>query len=147
MANLCDTQFILTCGSKEAIMDLWKSMKELGAEDGYMPLHKLAKHYGIDYENKCISVRGHVYWADFEEDEENDLYKLSFDVESAWTPPSELIEEIDKKLGEQINIYYRAIESGCELFVIHDPTYSFFLEEVCISSSGTGSRSVAIRMC
>ena len=31
MANLCDTQFIITCGSKEPIMNLWESMKELGA--------------------------------------------------------------------------------------------------------------------
>lgn len=86
MANLCDTQFIITCGSKEPIINLWESMKELGAEKGYMPLHQLAEHYGIDYEKKYISVRGHVYWADIEANEEDDLYKLSFDVESAWSP-------------------------------------------------------------
>ena len=136
MANLCDTQFIITCGSKEPIMNLWESMKEQGAEKGYMPLYQLAEHYGIDYEKKCISVRGHVYWADIEANEEDDLYKLSFDVESAWSPTIELFEEIDSKLGELFNIHYRAIECGCDIFIVHDPTYSFFPEEACVSSSG-----------
>lgn len=136
MANLCDTQFIITCDSKEPIMDLWESMKEFGAEKGYMSLYKLAEHYGIDYEKECISVRGHIYWADMEADEDNDLYKLSFDVESAWSPNNELFEEIDKRLGEKMDINYRAIECGCNIYVVHDPTYSFFPEEACISSSG-----------
>lgn len=61
-------------------------------------LYQLAEHYGIDYEKKGISVRGHIYWAEFEADETNDYYLLSFDTESAWDACSELFEEINHVL-------------------------------------------------
>lgn len=39
-------------------------------------LDDLAKHYGIDYQKKHISVRGHIYWAEYEEDEDTSLLSL-----------------------------------------------------------------------
>ena len=44
----------------------------------------MTEHYGIDYEAKHISVRGHIYWAEYEEDPANDYYLLSFETETAW---------------------------------------------------------------
>ena len=44
-------------------------------------LCKLAEHDGIDYEQRGISVRGHIYWTEFEDDEDGGVH--SFDTESA----------------------------------------------------------------
>lgn len=33
--------------------------------DSSIWLYQLAEHYGIDYETKQISVRGHIYWAEY----------------------------------------------------------------------------------
>lgn len=135
MANLCDTNFILT-GSRKAVNDLWNTMKKLGVESGNLPLFKLAEHYGIDYEKKHISVRGHIYWASYEEDETEDLYKLSFDVESGWTPTVELFETINEILWDELELHYRAIEPGCEIFTVCDPGCLWFPEDCCVSAYG-----------
>lgn len=64
--------------------DLWNTLQKMNVNTKNIWLDELAKYYGIDYEAKHISVRGHIYWAEYEEDEENDNYLLSFCTETAW---------------------------------------------------------------
>ncbi len=66
MANICDTQYKVT-GSRKAVADLWNTLQELEVNSNNVYLYLLAEHYGIDYEKKGISVRGHIYWAEYEE--------------------------------------------------------------------------------
>ena len=61
MANICDTQYKVT-GSRKAVADLWNTLQELEVNSNNVYLYLLAEHYGIDYEKKGISVRGHIYW-------------------------------------------------------------------------------------
>ena len=63
MANICDTQYKVT-GSRKAVADLWNTLQELEVNSNNVYLYLLAEHYGIDYEKKGISVRGHIYWAE-----------------------------------------------------------------------------------
>lgn len=93
-------------------------------------LGDLAKHYGIDFEARHISVRGLIYWAEY--NEEDNI--LSIETESAWDR-SELIEEINKDLGYVLSVSFRVIECGCEVYYIHDEG-NYFPEECCVSSSG-----------
>ena len=58
MANICDTQYKVT-GSRKAVADLWNTLQELEVNSNNVYLYLLAEHYGIDYEKKGISVRGH----------------------------------------------------------------------------------------
>ena len=107
MANICDTQYKVT-GSRKAVADLWNTLQELEVNSNNVYLYLLAEHYGIDYEKKGISVRGHIYWAEYEEDDENTL--LSFETESAWDACTELFEEINHHLHDELSISYRVCE-------------------------------------
>lgn len=71
MANTCDTSYKVT-GTKASVTNLWNALKELGAETKDVYLCDLAKHYGIDYEKRGISVRGHIYWAQFESEPDDE---------------------------------------------------------------------------
>ena len=132
MSNICDTQYKVR-GSRKALSDLWNTlqMMEVNSKDVY--LYKLAEHYGIDCEHSGISVRGHIYWAEFEDNKDGGL--LSFDTESAWTACDLFFDELNKVLGNELSISYREIECGCEIFHVHDEG-GFFPEECCVSSSG-----------
>ena len=103
--------------------------------DSSIWLYQLAEHYGIDYETKQISVRGHIYWAEYEEDPANDYYLLSFETETAWDACNELFDEINHLLWDELSISYRVCECGCEVYYVHDEG-DFFPEEVAVSSSG-----------
>ena len=81
MANQATTTYKVT-GSRKAVSDLWKTLQGMNVNTKNVWLNELADFYGIDYEAKQISVRGHIYWAEYEEDDENAL--LSFETESAW---------------------------------------------------------------
>ena len=111
MANIATTTHKVT-GSHKAVNDLWNTLQKMEVNSKNVWLYQLAEHYGIDYEKKGISVRGHIYWAEFEADEANDYYLLSFDTESAWDACSELFEEINHVLGDQLSISYRVCECG-----------------------------------
>lgn len=128
MSNICDTQYKVR-GSRKALSDLWNTlqMMEVNSKDVY--LYKLAEHYGIDYEHRGISVRGKIYWAEFEDDEDGGL--LSFDTESAWSACDLFFDELNKVLGNELSISYREIECGCEIFYVHD-VGGFFPEECCV---------------
>ena len=98
-------------------------------------LYELAERYGIDYEKKGISVRGFIYWAEFEEKESDDYCLLSFDTETAWSACDLFFDELNKALGGELSISYREIEPGCDIYFVHDEC-GWFPEECCISSSG-----------
>ena len=134
MANLATTTYKVT-GTREAVNNLWTTLQNMEVDSKDIWLFKLAEHYGIDYEKKQISVRGHIYWAEYEEEEENDYYLLSLDTETAWDACNELFLEINRILGDELSISYRCCESGCDLFYTHDEG-DFFPEECCVSSYG-----------
>lgn len=64
MANLCDTQYKIT-GEKKAVADLWNTLQEMNVNEKNIWLGDLANHYGIDYKAKGFSVRGEIYWAEY----------------------------------------------------------------------------------
>ena len=132
MANICDTQYKVM-GERKAVADLWNTLQTMEVNTKNVYLYKLAEHYGIDYEKMGIPVRGHVYWAEFEADD--DICLLSFDTESAWSACEEFFDELNKVLGGELSISYREIECGCDVFYVHDEQ-GFFPEECCVSSSG-----------
>lgn len=134
MANLATTTYKVT-GTREAVNNLWTTFQDMEVDSKDIRLFKLAEHYGIGYEKKQISVRGHIYWAEYEEDEENDYFLLSFETETAWDACNELFFEINRILNDELSISYRCCESGCDLFYTHDEG-DFFPEECCVSSYG-----------
>ena len=113
MANICDTQYRIT-GEREAVANLWNTINGLDVNQKNVWLSDLAKHYGIDYEQKGISVRGHIYWAEFEENE--DVALLSLDTETAWTACNSFFNELNKRLGGKLSVSYREIEWGVTFF-------------------------------
>lgn len=103
MANTCTTTYKVT-GSRKAVNDLWNVLQKMEVNSKNVLLYQLAEQYGIDYEKKGISIRGHIYWADFEADERNDNYLLSFETESAWCACTELFEEINHTMHDELSI-------------------------------------------
>ena len=134
MANTCTTTYKVT-GTRKAVNDLWTVLQKMEVNSKNVWLHQLAEYYGIDYEKKGISVRGHIYWAEFESDEVNDYYLLSFETESAWSACDELFDEINHVLWNELSISYREIECGCGIYFVHDEG-EYFTEECCVSSCG-----------
>jgi len=132
MANTCDTQYKIT-GERKAVADLWNTINGLKVNQKNVWLGDVAKHYGIDYEQKGISVRGHIYWAEYEEDEEIAL--LSLDTETAWTACNDFFKELNKQLDGRLSISYREIEWGCDIFYVHDEGF-YFTEECCVDANG-----------
>ena len=115
MANQATTTYKVT-GTRKAVNDLWSTLQKMEVNSKNIWLYQLAEHYGIDYETKQISVRGHIYWAEYEEDPANDYYLLSFETETAWDACNELFEEINHLLWdeplfhtESVNVAVRSI--------------------------------------
>ena len=134
MANQASTTYKVT-GTRKAVSDLWNTLQSMNVNTKNIWLDDLAKFYGIDYEAKHISVRGHIYWAEYEEDEENDNFLLSFCTETAWDACNDLFEEINHLLWDELSISYRVCECGCEVYYVHDEG-NYFPEEACVSSYG-----------
>ena len=134
MANTCDTSYKVI-GSPKAVKKLWNTLQEMEVNSKNVYLYELAERYGIDYEKKGISVRGFIYWAEFEEKESDDYCLLSFDTETAWSACDLFFDELNKALGGELSISYREIEPGCDIYFVHDEC-GWFPEECCVSSSG-----------
>lgn len=134
MANTCDTSYKVI-GSPKAMKKLWNTLQEMEVNSKNVYLYELAERYGIDYEKKGISVRGFIYWAEFEEKESDDYCLLSFDTETAWSACDLFFDELNKALGGELSISYREIEPGCDIYFVHDEC-GWFPEECCVSSSG-----------
>ena len=132
MANQASTTYKVT-GTRKAVSDLWNTLQSMNVNTKNICLDDLAKFYGIDYEAKHISVRGHIYWAEYEEDEDHVL--LSFETETAWDACNELFGEINHLLWDELEISYRVVECGCEAYYVHDEG-NYFPEEACVSSYG-----------
>ena len=130
MANQATTLYRITSDTPNAVIDFWNTLQNMNVNNTNIWLGDLAKHYGIDFEARHISVRGLIYWAEY--NEEDNI--LSVETESAWDR-SELIEEINKDLGNVLSVSFRVIECGCEVYYIHDEG-NYFPEECCVSSSG-----------
>ena len=81
MANIATSTYKVT-GSHKVVSDLWTAFQSMNVNTQNIWLDELAKYYGIDYETKHISVRGHIYFAEYEED--NGRALLSFETETAW---------------------------------------------------------------
>ena len=134
MANTCDTSYKVI-GSPKVVKKLWNTLQEMEVNSKNVYLYELAERYGIDYEKKGISVRGFIYWAEFEEKESDDYCLLSFDTETAWSACDLFFDELNKVLGGELSISYREIEPGCDIYFVHDEC-GWFPEECCVSSSG-----------
>ena len=134
MANTCDTSYKVI-GSPKAVKKLWNTLQEMEVNIKNVYLYELAERYGIDYKKKGISVRGFIYWAEFEEKESDDYCLLSFDTETAWSACDLFFDELNKALGGELSISYREIEPGCDIYFVHDEC-GWFPEECCVSSSG-----------
>lgn len=134
MANTCDTSYKVI-GSPKAVKKLWNTFQEMEVNSKNVYLYELAERYGIDYEKKGISVRGFIFWAEFEEKESDDYCLLSFDTETAWSACDLFFDELNKALGGELSISYRDIEPGCDIYFVHDEC-GWFPEECCVSSSG-----------
>lgn len=134
MANTCDTSYKVI-GSPKAVKKLWNTLQEMEVNSKNVYLYELAERYGIDYEKKGISVRGFIYWAEFEVKESDDYCLLSFDTETAWSACDLFFDELNKALGGELSISYREIEPGCDIYFVHDEC-GWFPEECCVSSSG-----------
>jgi hypothetical protein len=134
MANTCDTSYKVI-GSPKAVKKLWNTLQEMEVNSKNIYLYELAERYGIDYKKKGISVRGFIYWAEFEEKESDDYCLLSFDTETAWSACDLFFDELNKALGGELSISYREIEPGCDIYFVHDEC-GWFPEECCVSSSG-----------
>lgn len=132
MANQATSTYRVS-GTRKAVSDLWNTLQSMNVNTKNIWLDDLAKFYGIDYEAKHISVRGHIYWAEYEEDEDHVL--LSFETETAWDACNELFEEINHLLLDELEISYRVVECGCEVYYVHDEG-NYFPEEACVSSYG-----------
>ena len=87
MANQATTTYKVT-GTRKAVNNLWNTFQSMEVNNKNIWLSDLAKHYGIDYEAKQICVRGHIYWAEYEEDE--DVCLLSFETEQHLAETTEL---------------------------------------------------------
>lgn len=134
MANICDTQYNVI-GSRKSVADLWKTLQEFGVDNENVHLYLLAEHYGIDYKKKGISVRGYIYWAEYDENEQGDYAILSFNTSSAWSSCDMFFDEVNKALDNELSISWREIEPGCGIFYTHDEN-DFFPEECYVTASG-----------
>lgn len=132
MANLCDTQYKIT-GEKKAVADLWNTLQEMNVNEKNIWLGDLANHYGIDYKAKGFSVRGEIYWAEYEE--YSDYALLSFDTETAWAACNDFFDALNEKFDGAFSISYREIECGWGFFCVHDEG-EHFPEECCVSAYG-----------
>lgn len=75
MANQATTLYRI-CNAEQgtetsnAVRDLWNTLQSMNVNTKNIWLNDLAKYFGIDYEAKGISVRGHIYWAEYDEEED-----------------------------------------------------------------------------
>lgn len=131
MANICDVTYKV-CGSDHAVKNLFETIQKLDESKKWnLSLAQLAEEYGIDYDKERISVRGCVYFFDF--DDPSGV--LTICTETAWCGCHELFRAISEKLNGELSISYREVECGCEIFSVHDEG-DFFPEQCLVSASG-----------
>ena len=134
MANNCYTTYKIT-GTQKAVKNLWETLRSMDVESKDVWLLKLAEHYGIDYQERHISVRGNIIYAEYEFDENENWHLLTLETDTAWAGCHDFFYAVNEVLGDELSISYREIEPGCVIFCVHDEG-EFFPEECCVSSSG-----------
>ena len=82
MANCCFTTYKIT-GTKKAIMNLDQTLESMNVSTEDVLLADLADRYGIDYLNRRIAVRGHIFIAVNESNADKNYYMLSIETETA----------------------------------------------------------------
>lgn len=130
MANHCYTIYKIT-GSEKAVKNLWDTLVSMGVNAECVSLSDLAEHYGIDYENRQISVRGCIFSAEYDESEN----LLTLRTRTAWLGCHKFFWALNVVLGDEMSISYREKEPDSGIFRIHDEG-EFFAEKCCVFSSG-----------
>ena len=130
MANHCYTTYKIT-GSHKAVKNLWDTLVSMGVNTECVSLSDLAEHYGIDYQSRQISVRGGLFFAEYESGEN----LLTFRTRTAWAGCHELFWSVNEVLGNEMSISYREKEPDSGIFRIHDEG-GFFTEKCCVFSYG-----------
>ena len=130
MANHCYTTYKIT-GSNKAVKNLWDTLVSMGVDTEYVDLSDLAEHYGIDYESRQNSVRGGLFFAEYESGEN----LLTFRTRTAWAGCHEFFWSVNEVLGNEMSISYREKEPDSGIFRIHDEG-GFFTEKCCVFSYG-----------
>ena len=130
MANHCYTTYKIT-GSQKAVKNLWDTLVSMGINTESVSLSDLAEHYGIDYENRKISVRGCIFYAEYESSEN----LLTFRTRTAWAGCHEFFWALNEVLGDEMSISYFEKEISAGVFCIHDEG-EFFTAKCCVYSYG-----------
>ena len=130
MANNCYTIYKIT-GSQNAVKNLWDTLVSMDVKTKDIWLKNLAEHYGIDYKNQQISVRGNIIYAVYEPDEN----LLTLETDTAWAGCHEFFWAVNEVLGDEMSISYREKEPGSVIFRIHDEG-EFFTQKCCVYSFG-----------
>lgn len=130
MANICTTDYKVT-GSPEQLKVFFDMLDGLNPNGSHAMLYELADKYKIDYSNRRINVRGEI----IDLSDYSDAY-IDFTVDSAWTPCTELFEELNEKLfNNELIINWVAVEPGCDIYQIHDPDGVFIECDCCTDIS------------
>ena len=130
MANHCYTIYKIT-GSQKAVKKLWDTLVSMDVNTNCVWLSDLAEHYGIDYENRQISVRGCIFYAEYEEGEN----LLTLRTRTAWAGCHKFFWAVNEVLGYEMSISFREKEPDSGIFRIHDEG-EFFAKICCVFSYG-----------
>lgn len=122
--------------------DLWNTLQKMEVNSKDVWLGDLAEHYGIDYEKRQISVRGHIYYADMADGGEKEDSLLTIETETARSGCHAFFHAINRKLKGGLSISYRETESGCGIYYVHDE--GGFFTEVPMASLSTMSAMMSI---
>lgn len=76
MANQATTLYRISSDNKQSVIEFWNILQSMNVNTKNIWLDELAKRYGIDYEARHISVRGHIYWAEYNEEDNTQVSDL-----------------------------------------------------------------------
>ena len=130
MANHCYTSYKIT-GSQKAVKNLWDTLVSMGINTESVSLSDLAEHYGIDYQSRQISVRGELFFAEYESSEN----LLTLKTMTAWLGCHKFFWALNEVLGDEMSISYFEKEISAGVFCIHDEG-EFFTAKCCVYSNG-----------
>ena len=130
MANNCYTIYKIT-GSQKAVKNLWDTLVSMDVKTKEVWLADLSEHYGIDYENRQISVRGCILCAEYEEGEN----LLTLRTRTAWAGCHKFFWAVNEVLGYEMSISFQEKEPDSGIFRIHDER-EFFAKICCVFSFG-----------
>lgn len=130
MANHCYTTYKIT-GSQKAVKKLWDTLVSMDVNTKSVWLSDLAKHYGIDYEKRQIAVRGDIFFAEYDSDEN----LLTLKTMTAWLGCHKFFWALNEVLSDEMSISYLEKEISAGVFCIHDEG-EFFTAKCCVYSYG-----------